>query len=147
LRGQYLVLKTFGPLAVKAVDFRQLFKGHPLLNLLRMGVAYVRGKRGRELTSPYVDAPRFLRIVVLPFEEYHSLDSTHLRACKAVFAYEDVQTGGVRTIPACAWNSHRNELLRGIAEKYRSPAATGDAADVQPSPGETASSFHVESDR
>jgi MoaA/NifB/PqqE/SkfB family radical SAM enzyme len=124
LRGQYLVLKTFGPLILRAVDFKRLFKGHPILNLLRMGAAYVRGKRGRELTRPYVDAPQVLRVVIFPFEEYHSLDSTHLRACKAVFAYEDVATGRIKTIPACAWNTHRNELLRSISVKY------GQAADL-----------------
>lgn len=137
LRGQYLVLKTFVPLTLRAVHYRRLFKGNPVLSLLRMGVAYVRGKRGRGLTSPYVNVPRLLRIVVIPFEEYHSLDSTHLRACKAVFAYEDVRTGRVGTIPACAWNTHRNELLRSISVKYGQAGDVPAGSEAMPSPCET----------
>jgi hypothetical protein len=59
---------------------------------------------------------------VLPFEEQHSIDADRLRTCKAGFAYEDVETDRIETIPHCLWYPYRNEMLRKIAEKYGSAA-------------------------
>jgi hypothetical protein len=120
MQGRWLVTRSYVPLALRAVSLKRLFRGHPIVNSLRILVGLLKGERAGTLAYRYMDA-RFLRVVIFPFEEYHSLDSARLRNCKAVFAYEDVSTGTVKTIPACAWNAHRNELLRRIAAKYGTP--------------------------
>jgi 7,8-dihydro-6-hydroxymethylpterin dimethyltransferase len=117
MRGRWLVTRTYVPLALRAVSIKRLFRGRPVIGALRILIGVLKGERAGDMAYRHMDA-RFLRVVVFPFEEYHSLDSTRLRNCKAVFAYEDVSTGTVKTIPACAWNSHRDELLRKIAAKY-----------------------------
>jgi len=61
---------------------------------------------------------RILRVAGLPFEEEHSIDAARLENCKAVFAYEDVEDGKVKTIPACLWYPYRNPILEKISKKY-----------------------------
>ncbi len=63
-------------------------------------------------------ARRLMRVAVLPFEEQHSVDADRMRNCKAVFAFEDVTDGSVKTIPACMWYPYRNPILEQIAKKY-----------------------------
>jgi len=38
--------------------------------------------------------------------------------CGAGFAYEDVDTGEIKTIPACTWWLYNKPILKKIAEKY-----------------------------
>ena len=61
---------------------------------------------------------RVLRVGMLPFEEQHSVDAARMESCKAVFAYEDVADGKVKTIPACLWYPYRNAFLKKLSEKY-----------------------------
>jgi sulfatase maturation enzyme AslB (radical SAM superfamily) len=109
LRGKWLVLKIFVPMILRAVDFTRLARGGRVVATLRVLAGMVRGKR----------FPRgILRVVVLPLEEYHSVEAARLHNCKAVFAYEDVEDGQVKTIPFCMWNQYRNDILRKLTDKY-----------------------------
>ena len=70
---------------------------------------------------------------VLPFEEFHSVEGHRLRTCATGFAFEDPDTGVVRTVPVCTWGLYRDGVERKIATKHgtapsREPAqTTGDA--------------------
>jgi hypothetical protein len=55
---------------------------------------------------------------MLPFEEQHSVDAARMESCKAVFAYEDVEDGKVKTVPACLWYPYRNPILAKLSKKY-----------------------------
>jgi hypothetical protein len=122
LRGRALILRTFVPLALRAVDLRKVFRGNPVLVLLRMLGGLIRGKRAGDLAREHLNLSRILRVAVLPFEEFHSIDASRLENCKAVFAYEDAEDGTIKTIPACTWGSvYRNDILRKIAAKYGNP--------------------------
>jgi len=59
-----------------------------------------------------------MRMIVLPFEEYHSIDGARLQLCKAGFAYEDPDTDEIKTVSVCAWSLFRTDIQRKIAEKY-----------------------------
>jgi 7,8-dihydro-6-hydroxymethylpterin dimethyltransferase len=117
-RGRCLIFKTFLPLGLRALDFRKVAKGHPVMAVLRILAGLLGRKKMSALVKQHTDMPKILRVAVLPFEEYHSIDATRLEACKAVFACEDVETGQIKTIPACTWYLYRNDLLKKISEKY-----------------------------
>ena len=139
LRGQLLVLKTYLPLVLRAVSLKLLFKGQPLRNAFRILGGLLAGKPLRDLLHQYANAFRVLRVAVLPFEEYHSIDAARLENCKAVFVYEDVEDGRLKTIPACTWYLYRNEYLRKIAAKWGKAPATTDSPAAQAETGEPAS--------
>jgi len=66
-----------------------------------------------------------LRMIVLPFEEYDAIEAARLERCSTAFAFEDPDTGAVRTVPTCAWSLYSRDMLRKIAEKE---AARAEAA-------------------
>lgn len=118
LRGQALVIRTYAPLILRVVSVKQLLKGHPVLNTLRIFGGLLVGRSLRDLLHQHVNPLRVLRVAGLPFEEYHSIDAARLENCKAVFAYEDVEDGQVKTIPGCTWYLYRNDYLRKISYKW-----------------------------
>jgi len=120
-RAKYLLLRTYVPLALKAVALRRVFRGNPAVVLLRMLGGLLRGRKASDLARQHFNLSEILRVAILPFEEYHAIDAARLKSCKAVFAYEDVNDGAVKTIPACVWGSvYRNDVLRNISAKYGS---------------------------
>ena len=118
LLGRLLVLATYVPLALRAVDWRACCRTRPGADLARLVLELVRGRRFRDAARKHLVAQYVLRVAVLPFEEYDAIDSDRLRNCKAAFAYEDTQDGQVKTIPACIWYPYRDALLRKITGKY-----------------------------
>lgn len=117
LRGQLLCITTLAPFIVRLVDFRRAFGGNPIVGLLKSAVRAWKRKRIKRITKRSTPAP-YLRVAVLPFEEQHSIDADRLKSCKAAFAYEDAESGEIRTIPACLWGPYRNGILEKIAAKY-----------------------------
>ena len=61
---------------------------------------------------------KYLRVVIIPLEEHHSIDSERLKSCRVGSVYEDVETGRIEVIPHCVWFPYRNSILKKIADKY-----------------------------
>jgi len=118
LRGQLLITRTFFPLLRRAVDLRPILKGRPFAALMKMLWGLARGRRSRDVFYEHTSLPRILPVTVLPFEPYSTIDADRLSNCKAVFVYEDVDTGQIKTSPACTWDLYRNELLKRVSDKY-----------------------------
>jgi MoaA/NifB/PqqE/SkfB family radical SAM enzyme len=132
VRGQVLLIRTFAPLALKAIDLRRVFRGNPLAVMGRLLFGLARGKRAGDLARRHLNLSQILRVAVLPFEEFHSIDAMRMAGCKAVFAYEDVADGRVKTVPACSWGSvYRNDILRKITAKYGTVPRQGDASVLE----------------
>ncbi len=123
LRGQILVAAALLPLLRRAVDLKPLFRGHPVVNPLRMGVNLFLGRKSRDIYHKYTVAPRFLGVMILPFDEPKTMNAARLHECKAAFVYEDVDTGAIKTSPACTWTLYRDTFLKRIAAKYDTQAA------------------------
>jgi hypothetical protein len=128
-RGKLLLARTVGPWVLGTVRLGRL------LRTLVRDVPGALTKPVRRWLSPNDPAKhrrsrRLLRVAVLPFEEQHSVDAARMESCKAVFAYEDVEDGSVKTIPACMWYPYRNPILEKIAGKYKAEAARA----AQPAP-------------
>jgi 7,8-dihydro-6-hydroxymethylpterin dimethyltransferase len=59
-----------------------------------------------------------LQIVLLPFEDDEILESERLEKCTSCFAYIDVKTDTVKSIPFCIWEKFKSPIMREIAKKY-----------------------------
>jgi len=135
--GRFLVVKTFIGIGLKAPNYRAIFRGNPLIALGKILLGTLRGERVWQALRRVTSIPSFLRVGVLPFEEYLSVDGQRLENCKGVFVYEDVKDGQVKYIPVCTWFLYRKEILRTISEKY------GVAPKTMPSTSNTPSNLTI----
>ncbi|MCX5676605.1 MAG: hypothetical protein NTX87_16515, partial [Planctomycetota bacterium] len=117
-RGRLLCIRTFVPWALRTIDWVRLADGKPVRGLLKLLMSAVFRPQLPEGLASSRRPRRLLRLAMLPFEEQHSVDAARMENCKAVFAYEDVDDGKVKTIPACLWYPYRNPILEKISKKY-----------------------------
>ena len=117
-RGRWLILRTFWGPARRALNFRRILKGSRFLAVLRILGGLMIGRRGKDVLRRHTNVQDALRMIVLPFEEYHSIDGARLQNCTAGFAFEDPDTGEVKTIPVCSFSLYKNDIQRKLAEKY-----------------------------
>ena len=119
LRGRLLICRTFAGLVLRSVNFKRVTKGNPLLALLRIAVGFALGRRPEDLIRRHTNVQGLMLMIVLPFEEYHSVESARLENCFAAFAYLDPDTDEVKTVPVCMWGSYKPNVQRKLAQKYR----------------------------
>ncbi len=123
LRGRLLILRTFGLWSFGNVKVGKVL-GEGLVNLVkglfRSGKGPTKARRPR----------RIIRVAMLPFEEYHSIDGVRMENCKAVFAFEDAQDSRVKFIPACMWYPYRNPRLEAISKKHGVVRYTGEKEEA-----------------
>ena len=117
-RGRLLALRTLGGLVIRSFRLGRLLKGNTFVTLLRLVGGLLVGRKARHVLKKHVTVQSLLLMIVLPFEEYHSIDSARLHTCVAGMAFEDPDTGEVKTIPVCSWSMYKNDIQRRIAEKY-----------------------------
>jgi len=124
LRGRWLVLRQFLGVVRRSVRLGRMAKGNWILALLRIlaGRLLLR-KTWKHQLRKHTNLGRTIGMLVLPFEEVHSVEGARLYNCTAGFAYEDPDDGVTKTIPVCAWALFKDDIQRKIAEKYRSMAA------------------------
>jgi uncharacterized radical SAM superfamily Fe-S cluster-containing enzyme len=117
--GQLITIQAFGPMLLQAVSLKKLLKGNPLAAIMRIGWEALRGQhRFSEILRQNSNIPAVIKMVVLPFEEYHSIEGARLDKCPSAFAYEDPDTLEVKTVPVCSWSLYRDEVYRKIAARY-----------------------------
>jgi len=125
-RGRLLIIRSlYGPVR-RAINLKHALKGNTVLTLLRIIGSLLIGRKGRDIRARYTNLQDPLRMIVLPFEEYHSIDGARLHRCTAAFGFEDPDTGAIRTVPVCTWSLFKNDIQRKLAAKYgsaRAPAA------------------------
>ena len=117
-RGRLLVArKLLGPLR-RSLDTRRIVGGNRFVAILKILFGLARGKKAKDLLRTHTRIEAALRMIVLPFEEYHSIDSARLQNCTAGFAFEDPDTGEAKVVPVCAFSLYKNDIQRKLAEKY-----------------------------
>ena len=129
-RGRLFVARTLGRLWLRSLDLKEITRGAPFLAITRIIIGLMFGKSFKDLLRKYTRLSNILGMVVLPFEEYHSVESERLKHCTAGFAFEDPDKGNIITIPVCAFSLFR-DIEKRIADKYASaeaaePAVAGD---------------------
>ena len=117
-RGRLAIAWAFGGLLRRAVHWRHVLRGSRVLAVLRILGGLAVGRKAKDVFRRHTQVHDALRMIVLPFEEYHSIDGARLLNCTAGFVFEDPDTGEVRTIPVCAFSLYKTEIQRKIAEKY-----------------------------
>jgi hypothetical protein len=88
-----------------------------VLALMRVFGGALVGKSLKQQFAKHCKVTNALDMIVLPFEEYHSINGARLALCKGGFAYEDPDDGVVKTIPICVWSQFRDQIERKIAAK------------------------------
>jgi hypothetical protein len=120
--GRALIVRTHAGLLLGSLDARKIFQGNPAMALLRILGGALAGRRLKVQLRKHTNLQSVMLMVVLPFEEYHSIESARLQNCFSGFAYEDPDTGEIKTVPVCIWGLYKNEVQRKIAARYRGAA-------------------------
>ncbi len=119
LWGRLIIIRGLAGLARRSVNFDRLLRGNRTLAVLRILGGLLTGQTQEEVLRRHTDIKAAMLMVILPFEEYHSVESARLENCPSAFAYEDPATGKVKTVPVCMWRMYRNDILREIAARYQ----------------------------
>jgi hypothetical protein len=113
---------------LRFIRWRALMKGNPLVAMAGVLLDLLRGRRPKDALRANTRVGEVLRMVVLPFEEYHSVESERLRHCRAAFAYLDPETDEPRLVPVCSWSLVREDLQRRISARWGIAEAAGTRA-------------------
>ena len=119
LRGKLICLQTVVPWLLCTINKRRVFGSNPITGSIRAALSLWKRRRTKRHTgrpSPV----SYLRVVVIPLEEQHSVDSERLKTCRVGAIHENVETGRIEIIPHCVWYSYRNPILKKIADMYAS---------------------------
>ena len=127
LHGKLICLWAVVPWLCRTIDKRRLAGSNPIGTLVRAAWAVWKRRRAKR-RSGRPSPVSYLRVVVIPLEEQHSIDSERLKSCRVGSVYEDADTGRIEVIPHCIWYPYRNPILQKIAEKYASPGKMQKAA-------------------
>jgi hypothetical protein len=77
-----------------------------------------RGRKIDRILSERTAVKNVLTMITIPYEDKGGLEDARLRDCPAVFAYEDVKTGRIRTTAFCSWQTVKDEVCREIQAYY-----------------------------
>lgn len=116
--GRACSLKEVAGAVRESADTRAIFGSRAAWKSLKIALGILFGRKPKVLLRANTRLQKVLRVVVLPFEEPRTMDSTHLKRCPAAFAYSDPATGELRMMPACSWGIYKNDVMRSIMERY-----------------------------
>lgn len=123
LRGKVICLQAVVPWILRTINKRRLLGSNPITRSIRTALSLWDRRRTKRRTGRSSPAS-YLRVVVIPLEEQHSIDSERLKSCRVGSVYENVDTGRIEVIPHCVWYPYRNPILKKIADKYASTSST-----------------------
>ena len=121
-RGRAITARVFGGLILRSLDLKKILRGNRLWAILCILGGLLIGRRMKVQLRKHTRLNDIMLMIVLPFEEYHSIESARLQDCFAGFAYEDPDTGEIKTTPVCIWGLYKNDVQRKIAAKYQGSA-------------------------
>ncbi len=127
LRGKLICLQAVVPWLLCTMNKRRVFGSNPITGWIRTALSLWKRRQTKRRTgrpSPI----SYLRVVIIPLEERHSIDSERLKTCRVGSIYENVETGRIEVIPHCVWYPYRNPILKKIADKYASTRSRKKAA-------------------
>lgn len=118
----------------KALNIRKVFGENSLLNGLSAVADLVRGVKIDRILSERTCFKHVLTLITIPYEDKGGLEDARLKDCPAVFAYEDVATGRIRTTAFCSWQTVKDGVCRNIQAHYdeRMPKEGAPARRVRP---------------
>lgn len=111
----------------RAVDVKEFFGGRRLANAAHAVIDLLRGYKIDRILSERTAFKHILTLLTIPYEDRGGLEDARLKDCPAVFAYEEVETGDIKTSAFCSWQTVKDEVCRKIQTHYdikRALAAT-----------------------
>jgi uncharacterized radical SAM superfamily Fe-S cluster-containing enzyme len=112
-------LKTVGILG-KAIKLRMIFGNSAGRNMAAAVMDLIKGKKIDQILSKRTPFKHMLTLITIPYEDKGGLEDARLKDCPAVFAYEDVETGCIRTTAFCSWQTVKDAACRKIQQHYSS---------------------------
>ena len=101
-----------------ALRFRKLFGPASLRNGLMALMDFFQGKKLERILNERTSVKHVLNLMTIPYEDKGGLEDARLRDCPAVFAYEDVDTGKIRTTAFCSWQTVKDAVCQKIQAHY-----------------------------
>jgi len=74
--------------------------------------------------STIKDIEGALQILLLPFEDDDILETARLEKCSSCFAYIDMKTDTVKSVPFCIWERFKKPIMKEMARKYNKQGYT-----------------------
>ncbi len=119
-------LKTLKILG-RAIQFRSMLARPATVNALLAVWDLIRGKKIDRILNERTSFKTVLTLITIPYEDMGGLEDARLKDCPAVFAYEDIDTGRIKTAAFCSWQMIKEEACRKIQEHYSRKEAVGAA--------------------
>jgi uncharacterized radical SAM superfamily Fe-S cluster-containing enzyme len=110
-------IRTAGLLG-RALHFRKIFGPSSLRKGLMALMDLLRGKKIDRILNERSSFKHVLTLMTIPYEDKGGLEDARLRDCPAVFAYEDVDAGKIRTTAFCSWQTVKDAVCRKIQDHY-----------------------------
>lgn len=121
LFGLKTLVRTLGILG-RAIKLRAIFGNEPARNLIAAVMDLIQGKKIDQILSNRTTFKHMLTLITIPYEDQGGLEDARLKDCPAVFAYEDVDTGCIRTAAFCSWQTVKDDVCRKIQAHYATEA-------------------------
>jgi len=102
----------------RALNFSAVFGKPAFVNGFRALWDLVRGRKIDRILSLRTRFKNVLTLITIPYEDKGGLEDARLKDCPAVFAYEDVDSGRIRTTAFCSWQTVKDEACRKIQAHY-----------------------------
>jgi len=105
-------------LMASALNLKALFGERTIRNAAAAILDLIRGRKVDRILSERTAFKRVLTLMTIPYEDQGGLEDARVRDCPAVFAYEDVDTGRIRTAAFCTWQTVKDDACRRIQAYY-----------------------------
>jgi uncharacterized radical SAM superfamily Fe-S cluster-containing enzyme len=102
----------------QTVNFRKSFAKPASVNAVKALWDIIRGRKIDEVLKKRTCFKQLLTLITIPYEDTGGLENARLHDCPAVFAYEDVDTGKIRTAAFCSWQTVKDDVCRKIQAHY-----------------------------
>lgn len=114
MKAAWKLLGIFG----RSLNIRKIF-GEPWMgNCAAAAVDLLRGRKIDAILKERTSFKNILTLITIPYEDKGGLEDARLKECPAVFAYEDVKTGKIRTSAFCSWQTVKDDVCRNIQAHY-----------------------------
>ena len=104
----------------RAINLRKSFGKPAIVNGLKALADIVRGRKIDEILKSRTNFKHILTLITIPYEDEGGLENARLHDCPAVFAYEDIKTGQIKTAAFCSWQTIKDSVCREIQAHYQS---------------------------
>ncbi|MFH1878628.1 MAG: radical SAM protein, partial [Candidatus Omnitrophota bacterium] len=119
-RKMGIAFSAVGVLAAHC-NFGNIVNARGLKAYLRWGriiLEALTGKKIKDIIKNRTGIKSILQIIVLPFEDDGTQESERLQKCSSGYAYVEIETDTVKSVPGCIWEKYKEAALRSNALKY-----------------------------